>query len=63
LAVRGWVKTVPTLFFSLAQPFTAGNGQIELQARFIGLPVRLKLKRETKPDESGSDALSLDSQP
>jgi len=46
------VKTVPSAFFSLAQPFTAGIEQVELQARFIGLAVMLKLKRETKPDES-----------
>ena len=44
--------------FSLAQPFYGwGIGQVELPARFIGLPIVLKLKRETKPDESGSGAL------
>jgi len=51
------------VFFSLAQPFTAGNRPIELQARFIGLPIMLKLKRESKPDESGSNALSAAPQP
>ena len=29
---------------------------MEFQARFIGLPGTLKLKRDTKPDESGSNA-------
>ena len=49
---------MPRRVFSLAQPFHGwGIGQIELQARFIGLPMMLKLKRGTKPDESGSDAL------
>ena len=52
-----------TSLFSLAQPFTAGNRPIELQARFIGLPIMLKLKRESKPDESGSNALSAAPQP
>ena len=31
-------------------------GQTELRARFIGLPLMLKLKRGKKPDKSGSDA-------
>jgi hypothetical protein len=35
---------------------------MELQARFIGLPLLLELKRETKPDESGSDGFSQPSQ-
>jgi len=38
-------------------------GQIGLEARFIGLLILLELKREMKPDESGSDALSQPSQP
>ena len=51
-------------FFPLAQPFHGwGIGQIELPARFIGLPMMLKLKREMKPDESGSRTLSQPSQP
>jgi len=59
----GCVKTVPPALFSLAQPFTAGYRQIEWRARFIGLPGLLELKRERKPDESGSNGLSEPSQP
>ena len=63
--IRGCVKTLPPrVVFSLAQPFHGwGIGQVEFPARFIGLPMMLKLKRETKPDESGSRTLSQPSQP
>jgi hypothetical protein len=59
----GCVKTVPPAFFSLTQPFTAGYRRIDWQARFIGLPGLLELKRERNPDESGSNGLSEPSQP
>jgi len=51
-------------FFLFSSPAVYGwVSEIELQARFIGLPGLLELKRDKKPDESGSNPLSESSQP
>ena len=49
------IEVTPALF-SLAQPFHGWEWAVRIVSPiFIGLPVTLKLKRETKPDESGSN--------
>jgi len=47
------VEKTEETFFSSPAVHGWGIGQTELRARFIGLPLMLKLKRGKKPDESG----------
>ena len=53
----------PLFLFSSPAVYGWVSDRSNCKARFIGLPGLLELKRERKPDESGSYLFSTSSQP